>query len=158
MPDLSEQDISVFVEAVTRYFSQLTREAPKVRGAYLATQQGQTPQLEYTGVITITGTFRGRVYVSAPKAMLRHLLVATGETDQSTESLLDTIGEMANTISGNARRYFGEGMVISVPTCVLLGQGDLPPVERSRPYIVSVDWKSYGACVVVDIQSSDARH
>jgi chemotaxis protein CheX len=42
--------------------------------------------------------------------MLRHLLISTGELDQSSDSLLDVIGEMANTISGNARRYFGDGM------------------------------------------------
>jgi hypothetical protein len=46
-------------------------------------------------------------------------------------------------------------MRISVPIKLTLGQGSLPPLERSRPYIVSVDWKSYGASVVVDIQRND---
>ena len=37
MADLNEKDLRVFVDAVTHYFKQLSREAPRIRGAYLDT-------------------------------------------------------------------------------------------------------------------------
>lgn len=154
MPDLSTADIRVFVEAVSRYFTRLTREAPRVRGAYLAIDAGPPPELEYSGIIVISGAFCGQVCVTAPRALLRHLLVSTGESDQSEEAMLDIIGEMANTISGNARHHFGHGLEISVPVAQRSGCGRRPAV-RSRPYIVSLDWKNYAANVVVDLQRSD---
>lgn len=153
MPDLTEADLRVFVDAITRYFTQLTREAPRVRGAYLSTGGHALPELEYTGAITLAGAFRGEVYVTAPRALLRHLLVATGESDHSDDSMLDLIGEMANTISGNARRHFGHRLEISVPRSLRAGQVR-PPALRHRPYIVSLDWKSYGASVVVDVRKA----
>jgi len=156
MADLNEKDLRVFVDAVTHYFKQLSREAPRIRGAYLDT--GGTPaiEMEYVGAIALSGAFRGRVYVSAPRALLRHLLIATGEPDQSHMAMLDLIGEMANTVSGNARRHFGPQLEISVPMASCAGDIRLPPDSGSRPYIVSVEWKNYGATVVVDLQRSGA--
>ncbi|TVO63543.1 chemotaxis protein CheX [Denitromonas ohlonensis] len=154
MADLNEKDIRVFVDAVTHYFLQLTREAPRIRGAYLETRGKRPPDMEYTGAIALSGAFRGRVYVTAPRALLRHLLVATNEPDQSHMAILDLIGEMANTLAGNARRHFGPQLEISIP---MTSSGDdirLPPDGGARPYIVSVEWKNYAASVVVDVQRS----
>jgi chemotaxis protein CheX len=151
MSDLGEQEIKVFTDTVTHYFSQLTREAAAVRGAYLEREGNATPSFDFTGQIVVSGLYRGSVTVSAPRAMIRHLLVALHETDHSEDNLRDTVGELANTLAGNARRHFGERMEISVPTTA---SGGIPVSSngRQRPYVIMVNWKTYSASLVVDIE------
>lgn len=52
------------------------------------------------------------VYFTAMRSMLVRLLAIMGEPDCSVENLADLVGEMANTISGNARKDFGEDFMI----------------------------------------------
>lgn len=151
MSDLKEEEIRVFVDAVTHYFTQLTTDRPQVRGAYLGAGDVRPPSLGFSGLIPISGGFQGSVYVSAPRAMLRHLLVTAQEPSQSDENLLDLVGEVANTIAGNARRYFGERMEIAVPVTIAGHADTIRPRCRTRPYIVTVEWKGYTAQLVVDI-------
>lgn len=154
MSDLKEEEIKVFTDAVSHYFGQLTREPAAVRGAYLEREGEATPVYDFSGRIEITGMFRGSVTVSAPRAMIRHLLVALHETDQSEDNLRDTVGELANTLAGNARKYFGENMEISVPVTAV---GAIPGSDaaRDRPYVIMVNWKSYNASLVVDIERTN---
>jgi hypothetical protein len=57
--------------------------------------------------ITLSASFRGCVYFSAPRLLVRGLLIQLQEPDTCEDNLPDTVGEVANTISGNARRHFG---------------------------------------------------
>lgn len=50
--------------------------------------------------------------------MLRCLVLRLGEKEADDALIQDVIGEVANTISGNARRAFGPGFMISVPLIV----------------------------------------
>jgi chemotaxis protein CheX len=149
--DLNEEEIKVFTDAVAHYFDQLTREPAAVRGAYLEHGGETAPVYDFSGRIEISGMFRGSVTVSAPRAMVRHLLAVLHETDQSEASLRDTVGELANTLAGNARRHFGENMEISVPVTAL---GAIPGTEiaRERTYVIMVNWKAYNAVLLVDIE------
>ena len=151
MSDLNEAEIKVFTDAVRHYFAQLTREPASVRGAYLERGGEATPVYDYSGQISVSGALRGSVTLSAPRAMIRHLLVALHETDQSEENLRDTVGELANTLAGNARKHFGESMEISVP---VTSSGALPGGggARERPYVIMVNWKTYNASLVVDLE------
>ncbi len=105
---------------------------------------------EYTGVINISGKREGVVYFTAPKAMLTVLLMKMQENDFSHETMRDLVGEVANTISGNARRDFGRDFVISVPS-VLVGRE--ARACRSRPgvrsFIIPINWRSHSAKLVV---------
>lgn len=148
--ELGEAELKVFVEAVTRYFSQTTRESAVVRAAYLA--DGEMPRHEYTGLITISGYFRGCVHFSAPAGLVRALLVEWREKDLSEANLLDAVGEIANTIAGNARRHFGPGLEISVPV-KLRGSSELiKAAVRVRPFVISLQWCRHDAVVVVDLE------
>src|SRR4030065_1302573 len=104
--DISEERIRVFTNAVKHYFSQVAGEAVAIDTAFLA-EDGNPVCYDYTGLISVSGDFRGCVYFSAPRVMLRHLLMAHGESDHREEHLLDLVGEVANTLSGNAREHFG---------------------------------------------------
>lgn len=149
MSDLSEKDIEVFIEAVSTYFKQITHEAASVGVAYLA--KTDFPFNDFTGIIRVSADYEGALYFSAPSAMLRHLLTVMRETDQSEENLLDTVGEIANTISGNARKYFGENMVISTPEKIAHLPHDMTEQSRARAYVVIIKWKHYSAALIVDI-------
>src|SRR6185436_2684257 len=113
MTDFSEAEFKVFIEAVTHYFAHQTREPAQIRASYLTDPAALN--FDYTGLITLSGRFQGCVYFTAPGRMLRELLRALHEPDVHDDNLLDAVGEIANTIAGNVRRYFGEGLEISVP-------------------------------------------
>ncbi|KRB06143.1 chemotaxis protein CheX [Lysobacter sp. Root690] len=153
MSDLNETEIKVFIDAVTNYFNQLTQEAAQVRGAFLDDNSGTVPVYDYSGQISISGQFRGTITVSAPRAMIRHLLLALNESDQSDANLRDTVGELANTLAGNARKHFGGDMEISVPKTAAGAISNSG--SRKRPYVIMVSWKTYSASLVVDIERLD---
>lgn len=150
MSDLNETEIKVFIDAVTNYFNQLTQEPASVRGAFLDDNGGTVPVFDYSGQIAVSGQFRGTITVSAPRAMIRHLLLALNEADQSDANLRDTVGELANTLAGNARKHFGGEMEISVPRTAAGALGNAG--SRKRPYVIMVSWKTYSASLVVDIE------
>nr|WP_294841134.1 chemotaxis protein CheX [uncultured Methylotenera sp.] len=149
MSDLSEKDIEVFIEAIGNYFKQATKEAAAIKVAYLA--QNAFPMNDYTGKIKVSDGYEGALYFSAPSAMLRHLLTVMKETNQSEENLLDVVGEIANTISGNARKYFGENMVISIPEKIANLSENLAQQAREYAYVIIIKWKHYSASLIVDI-------
>lgn len=149
MSDLSEKDIEIFIEAIGGYFKQITKEAASVGVAYLA--KNAFPMNDYTGMIKVSADYEGALYFSAPSAMLRHLLTVMKEPNQSDENLLDTVGEIANTISGNARKYFGENMVISIPEKIAHLPENLDHQARPYAYVIIIKWKHYSASLIVDI-------
>ena len=111
---LKEAEIRTFIEGATNYFEVSAQQAASVGSPYLVTD-GKPGAYEYTGVIGISGARKGIVYFTAPRGMLTVLLMRMNETDTSEENIKDLVGEVANTISGNARRDFGKNFVISVP-------------------------------------------
>jgi chemotaxis protein CheX len=112
---------------------------------------GKPGAYEYTGVISITGARRGVVYFTAPRGMLTVLLMRMQETDTSDENIKDLVGEVANTISGNARRDFGKNFVISVPTIIA---HDLEKVTtpHSRSFVIPINWRTHSAKLVVCLE------
>ncbi|SMF95468.1 chemotaxis protein CheX [Methylomagnum ishizawai] len=149
MPELSEIDLKVFVDAVTHYFQTSTDEPATIRSAYLA--QDIPPSESYIGLITCSGRFRGCVHFSAADRMVRELLRYWGEHDHSEANLLDAVGEIANTIAGNARRHFGTGLQISVPVKLRGPSERIKAAVRARPFVIALRWRDHNAIVVVDL-------
>lgn len=154
MSDLTENELKVFIGAVLRYFAQMSAHKPEIKTTYLA--QEATPSYGYTGLISISGHYRGCVYFTAPQPMLLQALLDMGESSASEVNLLDVVGEIANTIAGNARRYFGEVLEISVPIAFKGPTAQLRAAVRARPFVMIVHWAGYEAAVVVDIEARDA--
>jgi chemotaxis protein CheX len=90
MADINENELKVFVEAVTRYFSQITREPAQVRSAYLAERGSVAGKGDYTGLISISGGFRGCVYFTAPLPLIRSLLRDMREENLAEEKTCST--------------------------------------------------------------------
>jgi chemotaxis protein CheX len=152
MSTIDENDIQSFVEAVSSFFLQSTREKVEIRAAYLVEGGVSALTFDLTSYIMLSGDYTGRVYFSAPRAMVAHLLLNMQEPERGEERLLDAVGEIANTISGNVRKHFGETMRISVPVSQATDPDWLSTVVSPRSYVILVKWKQYRASVIVDIQ------
>ncbi|MGH8150962.1 MAG: chemotaxis protein CheX [Steroidobacteraceae bacterium] len=148
---LQEQELKTFVEGTTQYFEVAAQQPATVGSPYLVTD-GHPTVHEYTGVITISGRREGVVYFTAPKAMLTVLLMKMQENDFSHESMRDLVGEVANTISGNARRDFGNDFVISVPSVLTGERADPPLIPGARPFVIPINWRSHSAKLVVALK------
>ena len=149
MSALEEEDLKLFVDAVRQYFDTTTRMAPEITSAFLDTDTVE--QHEFNGIVSFSGKYRGQVLVSMPATPLRELLLLQNESDLSEASLLDAVGEIANTLAGNARRRHGAALGISVPQRRRGPDASARPTRR-HPYCITLKWNSYPALVVVDIQ------
>jgi len=157
MKGINEKDIHTFVDAVSNFFFQVTDEKVEIKTAYLLDGDIPSATFDLTSYITLSGDFTGRIYFSAPRSMLAHLLLMMGEQVRNNERLLDAVGEIANTISGNARKHFGETMEVSVPTSQETQPDWLKTVVSPHSYVILVKWKQYRASVVVDIQRAEQK-
>jgi len=145
-----DREISTFVQGTTRYFEVSAQQPATVGSPYLVTQ-GDPEIAEYTGVINVSGRRTGIVYFTAPRGMLIVMLMKMNESDVCHDNLCDLVGEIANTISGNARRDFGHDFKISPPS-VVAGPNkrvDLP--SGCRPFVVPINWRSHSARLVVGL-------
>lgn len=148
---MDEQELRVFVDIVCQYFGSQTNRMPEMGSPYLG-DPSSLPILDYTGVIGISGERQGCVYFTAPRELLRQLLLHVGELDTSEHNLSDIVGEVANTISGNARSYFGPNFMISVPV-VVAGTANAIQVPRNvKAYILPIRWHKLEAVLVVSLQ------
>ena len=67
----------------------------------------------------------------------------------SDADLRDLVGEVANTLSGNARKDFGRNFIISTPSVVTGSSSTIGYSPDTRPIVVPIDWRAYHANLVV---------
>jgi chemotaxis protein CheX len=148
MDTLNAEELKLFVESVRRYFTVLTKSEPQITSAFLAT--GDVDGYDFNGIVTFSGAYNGHVIVSMPPQLLKELLLLQGETDLSEGNLLDAVGEIANTLGGNARKSLGSSLNISVPV-KLHGSSGIKARVRKRPYAITLRWNHQPALVCVDM-------
>jgi chemotaxis protein CheX len=146
---LHESELKLFVDSVRRYFQVVTRQEPQITSAFLGT--GDVQGHDFNGVVSFSGSYNGSVMVSMPPQLLRELLALQGETDMSEGNLLDAVGEIANTLGGNARKTLGAGLQISVPV-KLHGSAGVRARVRKHPYVITLRWNHQPALVCVDME------
>jgi chemotaxis protein CheX len=143
-----EAEVATFVSGILNYFDTSLMQAAQVGTPYLAL--GRPPRtMDYTGMIRITGARQGMVYFTAPKSMLSVMLMRMQENDLSHDNFLDLVGEVANTLSGNARRDFGSQFVISVPNVLHGADEQVANIPDARPIVIPIDWRNYHASLIV---------
>lgn len=148
---MSEKNLQVFVDGVIRYFDCTQDSDLRIGTPYLVANSEPTA-MDYTGIIGISGTHKGCVYFTAPRAMLKHLILNMGEQDTSESNMVDLVGEVANTISGNARRELGKRFMISVPVAISGPPSAIHLPKELRSYVIPLTWRSYNAAVVISLQ------
>ena len=108
------EKLGVFLSSISAFFAQIDNTQVDVDTPYLNNNKSVVGY-DYSGMIKISGPLAGCVYVSAPSIMLREIIKVMGEPDSSITMMKDLLGEIANTISGNARTEFGADFIISPP-------------------------------------------
>lgn len=148
---MDEEELRAFIEIVKQYFERQTGRLPELGNPYLG-DPAALPMYDFTGVIGISGARPGCVYFTAHRDLLRELLLHVGESTLSDENLSGLVGEVANTISGNARRVFGPEFMISVPV-VVAGAAQAIQVPRNvKAYILPLRWHKREAALVASLQ------
>jgi len=149
---LQDNEIQVFIDGTKRYFDTASERQLEIGTPYLVST-GHLPGQDYTGIIGISGDRKGCIYFSAPRILLRHLLLSLGEKEYSKELLVDLVGEVANTISGNARAESGSDFMISVPM-VLLGKPERIQLPESldNAIVIPITWQNYNASLVACLE------
>ncbi len=146
-----ERKLQIFIDGIVNYFNHTSDKSIDVGCPFLLGQSEKIPG-DYTGVISISGAYKGCCYFTAPEMLLKHLVLTIGETDTSETMLVDAAGEVANTLSGNARKQLGKDFIISVPKVIrgVYNVVDVP--EEQRIYAIPIKWHSYkallGVCLV----------
>jgi chemotaxis protein CheX len=148
---MDAQELNVFLDGAVRYFRETTGTSADVASPYLI-EEARSVAGEFTGAIGITGRHRGTVYFTADRGLLTLLMNEVGETRFTKENMLDLVGDIANTISGNARQHFGAHFLISVPT-LIHGAEALHLPKGIKSYAMPVVWKSYKGHVVVVLEA-----
>lgn len=147
---MKEDEIQVFIRGTISYFEEVTGVKAELDIPY--TKGPEQLLLDYSGHIGISGNRKGGLYITCPRAMLEEItrkILLTEEVDE--QSVFDMIGEIANTIAGNARISFGSQFNISVPTIFKGKPGNFRIVLRTPVVVLPINWKGYQAYLVVGI-------
>ena len=145
---MDDQDIQVFITGVRRYFESLKPDSGVVIEPPFIKDQ-ERPLLEYTGIIEISGKAHGAVCFTANGLMLKNILAFLNESPGSQEMLRDLVGEIANTLSGNAREEFGRDFLISVPVVATARDSRFRFPEDGRNYVIPIIWQAERAYLLV---------
>lgn len=149
---MKQQKLNAFVNIVRHYFAQFNEELV-IDTPYLV-ENDISPKLhDYTGVIGISGVKRGIVYVTASKELLNSVLKEFGEPDKNDDNLIDLVGEIANTIAGNARTEFGSEFHISIPLVFKGSAQSVALPKKERSFIIPIMWKSQVGEIVICLQN-----
>lgn len=146
------QDLQIFINGATDFFDANLGKGEITVGAPCLQTPWDSVFYEYTGMINIFGNKVGRVYFSSPLDLLGHLLETMGEKNIDDDLIVDVVGEIANSIAGNAREYYGSGFCLSVPTVLKEGDVDFRAVKDCESYVIPLDWKGTRSNVAVWVE------
>lgn len=153
---INHKQVEVFVDGLVRYFKHLDvndgNETESLEiGSPFILDYSQKTGLDYTGFIAISGNDRGNIFFSASSCLLKTILLNYGVSELTASKHKDVVGEVANTIAGNARKQLGSKFLISPPTVIKGSLGSNHYDTRRRSYVVPLRWKSKGAQLIVNL-------
>ncbi len=147
---MTENELQVFIDGVVNYFNKFSADIAEVGSPYLVNEYHSNDTIIMAS-IGISGKYSGMVYFFAPKILLTSLLTELGEKDLSNENTLDLAGEAANTIAGNARKYFGKDFMISTPVVKTGGIRSAVLPQDLKSYAIPIMWKGYKSMLILSV-------
>ena len=158
--DLGEDTVRFFVWSVWSFFKSTSGIDPEIGTPYLFDGFKHS---DYTGIIGVSGSQKGAVYVSMEKNLLDKAIsfpypdVVSGDfSDEDFEEMrVDYAGEIANIISGNARNYLGGQFLISVPVVVTAPGTQMHIDNRSKGIIFPVTWDGYSCHIILCLEKNE---
>ncbi|MEP4095249.1 chemotaxis protein CheX [Reichenbachiella sp.] len=147
-----ENTCQVFIDSVNNYFEHLTDIKSKTGVPYLKDSEDMILK-DFTGMIGISGSKTGFVYISGDKKMYDLLVNIFLDIEKpSNEDILDMAGELSNVVAGNVREKYGNNFMISVPI-VFQGSPEKIKFPKDVPaYVIPIEWCNYKASVVIGIK------
>lgn len=149
--EVKAEKLGVFVNSVAAFFAQLGETLDGIDTPYLNSTTNPVAY-DFSGIINITGPLQGVVYVSASSVMLRNILASMKEPDTSLALLKDLVGEIANTVSGNARTEFGTSFIISPPKVVDGAPSSQYLPKDKRSYIIPFAWQKHEGVIGICLE------
>jgi chemotaxis protein CheX len=118
---IKDEDVKALIDCIERYFLNAKDVKPEFGVPYnLDPKAAKQPLYDFTGHIGITGSHKGGLVITCEQKMVADLVTAVlGTENPGEDETIPMIGEMANTIAGNARVHFGASFDISVPSVVI---------------------------------------
>lgn len=146
-----EATCNLFINSVSNYFKHLTEIDSDMKVPYLKESEGLVLK-DFTGMIGISGSRQGFVYISANREMFADLInMFIGIEDPSEEDILDMAGEISNVVAGNVRANLGANFMISVPTVFEGMPEELQIPENVSMYVIPIKWNNHEAFVVLGL-------
>jgi len=147
---MNDQDIRIFITMARRYFEALEPDPGLViEPPFLREELG--PLLEYTGIIRVSGRSNGAVCFTANSKMLERILSLLHDDRRDDSAKRDLVGEIANTLSGNAREEFGSDFRISVPLVMVGPRRNADLQTGARNYAIPLSWRSETAYLLIGL-------
>jgi chemotaxis protein CheX len=138
-----EKALETFINTIIHYFQTTYGINVEIGSPYLINDPTELNG-DYTGIIEISGEYRGWCYFSTPKSLLQTVIQSLSiDVDLNSEVVLtDIAGEIANILSGNARAELGQNFVISIPK-VYSGSNAIEAITADeRTYAIPITWKN----------------
>ena len=150
---IKEEDVQGLLTSIERYFDSLTQKKPEFGVPYnLDTKATTQPLHEFTGHIGITGSHKGGLVVTCEKNLVAKLVtIVLGTEEPNEEEIIPMIGEMANTIAGNARVHFGSGFDISVPSVVVGVPEEFKFLLAEPTLVIPFTWEGCSGNAIIGI-------
>lgn len=146
----AEKEIEVFIECISNYFHKRSDRNAKIGTPYLI-ENIEKVISDYTGIISISGNYQGYILFTAPKDFLVSLIASHNQSDFSDHLLEDVIGEVTNTLSGNARKHLGGQFVISVPSVMQESWETFDFNNTPRSFVIPLEWSNKSASMIASI-------
>jgi chemotaxis protein CheX len=147
---MARAQIEIFIKNIEHYFSKRSNQKIIIETPYLTNDINQILS-DFTGIISISGAYRGWVCFTAPTQFLEKIIQTHGQNNFNTALLKDAIGEITNTLSGNSRRELGNHFVISVPKVIHGNKSSIELIHDAHSFVVPMKWFGYSATLVISI-------
>ncbi len=141
---MEEYILKVFSKSTLRYFDAVTGGGAALGTPYLG-GENESAGLGFSAVIGISGSYRGNIYYTASREKLFALLPALGETKPDDTLCAELVGEITNTISGNAREQLGGGFMISPPFMLRARPLTVQPLRNVPLYVLPITWNKFSS-------------
>lgn len=147
-----EATCSLFINSVENYFTHLTDINSELNVPYIKDTDGLVLK-DVTGMIGISGSRRGFVYISGDRSMFIDLInIFVGIEDPEDDDILDMAGEISNVVAGNVRANLGANFMISVPTVFRGVPDELKFSKDVSIYVIPIKWNGHEAFVVIGLE------
>jgi chemotaxis protein CheX len=143
-----EYILKVFSKSTLRYFDAVAGGGAALGTPYLG-GENESAGLGFSAVIGISGSYRGNIYFTASREKLFALLPLLGETKPDETLCAELVGEITNTISGNAREQLGGGFMISPPFMLKARPLSVHPDRNVPLFVLPITWRQYSSRLLI---------